>query len=56
MALLTACQNKSAGINILTDDLLLYDAADEFNRTSEIKAKVTYIECAKDLIQNQATH
>ncbi|MBR3732796.1 MAG: hypothetical protein IKQ61_04780 [Spirochaetales bacterium] len=47
MALLTACQNKSAGINILTDDLLLYDAADEFNRTSEIKAKVTYIECSE---------
>ena len=45
MALLAACQNKSANINILTDDLLLYDAADDFNRTSEIKAKVTYIEC-----------
>ncbi|MBP5449886.1 MAG: hypothetical protein J6Y01_07175 [Spirochaetales bacterium] len=45
MTLLTACQNKSANINILTDDLLLYDVADDFNRTSEIKAKVTYIEC-----------
>ena len=45
IAILNACQDKNADINILTDDLLLYDAADDFNRRSEVKANVTYIEC-----------